>query len=120
MIDDKDIVEVEVVESTIDEKPQTDVKPQRATSDKRNQILLWGGIANFCFRYGFPLALIGGFAGLAFAIVYGEGKQTFQLVLMIIAFTMAGLGVLTGLFGIVARVLMVRYMRQDPNFEDQV
>lgn len=119
MIDDN-IIEAEVVESTLDEPVQSKDKPMHVKSDKRNQILFWGNLASYCFRYGFPVSLVCGFAGLAFSILYSESHSTLNLVLLIIAFSICGTGVLASIFGIVARALMIHYMKQDPNFENQV
>ena len=120
MIDEKDVIEVEVVDSTLDQKEPTKAAPQHVKSDKRNQVFLWAMVSSYCFRFGFPLALLGGFSGLAFSILYGETHGTFQLVLLIIAFSICGLGVFGSLFGVIARALMRHYMKLDPNFEDKL
>lgn len=120
MIDERDVIEVEVVESTVDEEPKTEVTPKKVQSDKRKQILFWGTVTSYCFRFGFPVALLFGFACLAFAILYGETHGTFQLVMLIIAASFCGLGVLASLFGFVAKRIMVHYMKQDPNYENQI
>ena len=120
MIDETDVIEVEVVESSLDEEPHKQKKPQKVRSDKRKQILFWGTVTSYCFRFGFPVALVFGFALLAFAILYGETHAIFQLVMLIISASFCGLGIFASLFGFVSKALMVHYMKQDPNYENQV
>lgn len=122
MNEEKDIIEVEILDSTLDSKEvhKEPAKAKHVKSDKRNKILFWGTIARACMRFGFPLAFSGGFGSLIFAILYGENQATFQLVFLIIAISMAGLGVLGVIFGIVSRAMMFHYMRLDPNYENQV
>ena len=120
MIDERDVIEVEVVESTLDEEPKEDKTPKKVTSDKRKQVLFWGAVTSYCFRFGFPVALLFGFSCLAFAILYGETHGVFQLVLLIVSASFCGLGVLASFFGFIARRIMIHYMKQDPNYENQL
>jgi hypothetical protein len=40
--------------------------------------------------------------------------------MLIIAASFCGLGIFASLFGFVSKALMVHYMKQDPNYENQV
>ena len=119
MVEPNDVIDVEVLDETLDERPE-EVTPKRAKSDKRKQIVFWGSLSSTCTRYALTLFLLGALGGLAFAIVYGEMKATFQLVLMIIAFSISFLGIVAGVVGFIARKIAIKYMKQDPNFENQV
>lgn len=120
MVDEENIVEAEIVESSVDETKPREQTPKKVKSDKRKQVLFWGSLARNCMKVGFPLFLLGGFSALAFGIVYSEQKAVFHLVLLIIAISLAGLGVIASAMSIIARRIMVHYMKLDPNFEEQV
>ena len=118
MIDDKDnVIEAEVIDEVLDDQSNRDSAPKPVLSDKRDQIIFWGTASSFCFRFGIPIFLIGVFSGLAFSILYGEVHTSFYLVLLIIGFSLCGLAVIATIFGVIGRALMVRYMKQDPNYE---
>ena len=119
MMDEKNIVEVEIVDSTLDDpSPRaTTVKP---SSDRRDQILFWGRFARFCFRFGFPALLLGSLSCLPFGILYSETAAVFYLVTLIIAASLAGLGLIGLGLGFIGTAMMKKYMKIDPNYEDQV
>ena len=117
MVEPNDVIDVEVLDESVDEHPEESA-PKKLRSDKRKQIIFWGSLASTCTRYALTLFLLGAFGGLAFAIVYGEMQAVFQLVLMIIAFSISGLGIMAGILGIIARKIAIRYMKQDPNYQD--
>ena len=119
MVDPHDVIDVEVIDETLDEHPE-EATPKKVKSDKRKQIVFWGSLSSTCTRYALTLFLLGALGGLAFAIVYGEMQATFQLVLMIIAFSISFLGIVAGVIGLIARKIAIRYMKQDPNYENQV
>lgn len=120
MVEPNDVIDVEVLDETLDELPEQEVAPKKVTSDKRKQIIFWGSLSSTCARYALTLFLLGALGGLAFAIVYGEMKATFQLVLMIIAFSISFLGIVAGVVGFIARKIAIKYMKLDPNYEHQV
>ena len=118
MIDDKNnIIEAEVVDVSLDDPNARDTTPKPVLSDKRDQIIFWGTVSSFCFRFGIPIFLIGVFSGLAFSILYGEVHSSFYLVLLIIGFSLCGLAVIATVIGFIGRAMMAHYIKQDPNYE---
>lgn len=115
-----DIIEAEIVESSEDTvETETVTEPKRVDSDKRRQILFWGTIYHYCLRSGFPAFILGLMASLVFGILYSESHSAFQFVMLIISLSIAGLGLLAFLLGFLSRRIMVHYMKQDPNYEEQ-
>ncbi len=118
-MDEKDIIEVEAVDVSVDEAPKQE-KIEKTKHDHSKSINKLGFWINLLRRPCFSLFFITITVGFIFAILSSQHEEIAFRIIMIIGLSLAGLFFLGFVLSFVLAVFMRRLKRDDPNFVDSV
>ena len=119
-MDKKDeIVEVEVVEETVDEPGEKIVQKMPGT-DHSKAIKRYATAATYLLRFGPSVALIFLILGFYFTILSSQPERQWATPIMIVFWVGFGLGVLAFIAGELCLARMRAHMKKDPNFEKKL
>ena len=118
MANDEELQEIEgvIISERLDE-PVKPVESKKPLDDYRKEIARYSYLANLFLRYGPMLFAVAIMASLAFWILASQdGYQGIFLVLLIIAGSMALVGLIAFGLGMLCRRVAISYMKRDPNY----
>lgn len=116
---DDNIIEVEVVSETISTPTKGEEKPKKTAWDHSKAISFWGKVQSYCLRFSWA-AILTGIGIWAFSILFMESHSPFYLTMLIICASLTGILLIGLVVGIIARAIMRKYKKDDPNFEQHV
>lgn len=114
-MDDKDIIEVEVVsekKTRVEEPSKTEV----LLSDYSMEISRYARLSNIFFRFGRLGVFLFIILGFAFSILYSQNQTPANLFVMILGWSLSGVSVILWIIGQLFHLRMLHFMSLDPNY----
>ena len=113
-MDEKDIIEVEVLSETASEaKPSAQPKKNVTYLSKADRADRLFAVCNFISRFITPAFFLFAAAGLTFSILYSQGGSLIRLIFMLVAWSIAGLALITSVVGFFIRQYAHRLLQKD-------
>ncbi|MCR5348575.1 MAG: hypothetical protein K6E59_03090 [Bacilli bacterium] len=117
-MDEKDIIDVEVISETTSEVKKEEKPKKVNSSDHSRQVEFYGRLSAIFLRIGRGPMFLFATIGLVFSILYQNHPSNLSfLVLLIVGWSLAGICLISLVLGYLFRRAQISHMRKDPNYD---